>query len=402
MANPSPPEYPVPDAEDQRMADLHAYRVLTAPEGTYEDLTRLAAQLCQRPMAAITFIDEHRQWVKAEVGGGAQETDRSESFCAHAIADPEDVYVVEDATEHPAFADNPYVRGEPGIRFYAGAPVTSHRGHALGTICVMDTEPGTLSSDERAALEALGRTVSLQLELRRQGRQLRRARDDMQLFASTVGGDVQDDIDTVQTALQTLGAAVDDEDQDLQAQLQDGKRATRRLARILGSLEEYVRIAGRRDPTEAVPLGDALEEARAEIEAQDTATLPIQAHGLPVVWADRHQLTALLRKLLVLLADLGSEDATIHVSAHRGEDRWRVELSTDAAEADQATRKAFHAGLGSPDPTGPDDAWGLGLCRRIVDHHGGDVGVEDPGDGRLGVWFTLPGPERETAGGPGT
>jgi len=387
------PSFPEPDAEMQRLADLHAYDILdTAPEETYEDLTALAAKLCGRPMAAITFIDEHRQWVKAEVGGGAEDTARSESFCAHAIADPEDVYVVEDASKHPAFEENPYVVGDPGIRFYAGAPITSFRGNGLGTICVLDSEPGDLSEDESAALEALSRTLTMQLELRRRGRELRRAVEDMELVASAVGGDVQKDLSTVHTALGTLAEHVDEDETEAREELAAGREAARSLARSIGGLEEYVDLARRRDPRDPTPLADALEQAKAEAELPDDVR--IEAHGLPVAWADRRQLVTLLGNLVGLLVDLTDARSPIHATAHRGEQRWRIELSSETDDVSQARRKATQAGLASQTPPGPEEGelWGVALCRRIVDHHGGQIGLS-PGEDRLGVWFTLPGPE---------
>lgn len=159
---------PVPDNEVERLEALHRYQVLdTVPEQDYEDLVALAATICQSPMASLTLVDSERQWFKAVVGISVRETCREDSFCAHAILDSE-VFQVEDAASDDRFAGNPFVTGDPGIRFYAGAPLITPDGLALGTLCVVDTSPRCLSPEQVQALAALSRQAVSLLELRRQ------------------------------------------------------------------------------------------------------------------------------------------------------------------------------------------------------------------------------------------
>jgi len=154
------------ESEPERLAALERYAVLdTPPETAFDDLALLASQICGTPVALVSLVDATRQWFKARVNFDRAETAREIAFCAHAILG-RDVLVVPDASADPRFAGNPLVRDD-GIRFYAGAPLVSEDGHAVGTLCVMDRRPRTLSASQTAALRALSRQVVAQLELRR-------------------------------------------------------------------------------------------------------------------------------------------------------------------------------------------------------------------------------------------
>jgi anti-sigma regulatory factor (Ser/Thr protein kinase) len=152
--------------EAARLAALRKYRILdTDPERAFDDLTLLASHICGTPIALISLIDADRQWFKSRVGLTIAETSRSVSFCTHAIQQ-RDLFVVPDARDDAAFRNNPFVVAENGIRFYAGAPLITPDGHALGTLCVLDRVPRTLTDEQIEALEALRRQVEAQLELR--------------------------------------------------------------------------------------------------------------------------------------------------------------------------------------------------------------------------------------------
>ncbi len=169
---------PIPQNEAKRLKVLWQYEVLdTVPEEVFDDLTELAAQICEAPIALISLVDEERQWFKSRVGTTLNETSRDVSFCAHAISQ-NDLFIVPDALRDPRFARNPMVTSDPRIRFYAGAPLITPDGHALGALCVIDKVPRELRLEQKQALRILARHVVSQLELRRRSRELGAARQE--------------------------------------------------------------------------------------------------------------------------------------------------------------------------------------------------------------------------------
>ena len=169
---------PVPQNEAKRIKVLWQYDILdTVPEELFDELADLAARICGAPIALITLVDENRQWFKSNVGVSLKETGRDVSFCAHAILQS-DLFIIPDTTRDKRFKDNPFVTASPKIRFYAGAPLVSPDGHALGTLCVLDKVPRELNEDQKSALRILARHVMTQLELRRHSLELVRVRSD--------------------------------------------------------------------------------------------------------------------------------------------------------------------------------------------------------------------------------
>lgn len=159
---------PFPLDEARRIDALEHFEILdTRQEPAFDDIVQLATVLCDVPIALVSLVDRERQWFKACIGLDVEETHRDLAFCAHAILEPANLLIVEDAGLDPRFKDSPLVLGPPYIRFYAGAPIITDNGHALGTVCVIDTVPRTLSVSQYNALQALARQTSALLQLRK-------------------------------------------------------------------------------------------------------------------------------------------------------------------------------------------------------------------------------------------
>lgn len=156
---------PINANESERLEALRRYRILDTPDtAEFDDFTRLASALCATPIALISLLDADRQWFKSKVGLDAEQTPRDISFCGHAIHG-NDIFEVSNALQDERFRDNPLVTGAPAIRFYAGAPLLTPEGYGIGTLCVIDTVPHTLTQIQRDTLKVLSRLLVQQLEL---------------------------------------------------------------------------------------------------------------------------------------------------------------------------------------------------------------------------------------------
>ena len=188
----------IPDNESDRQANLDLYEILdTFPEEAFDAITSIAAHICGTPIALISLIDKDRQWFKSHHGLSVSETPRDFAFCAHAILEPDQLFVVEDAQLDNRFFDNPLSTGDPNVIFYAGAPLVSSEGFPLGTLCVIDNKPHTLNSDQRKALADLSSQVIAQMELRRNLKELKSKNEELSRYAHLISHDLRSPMQSI-------------------------------------------------------------------------------------------------------------------------------------------------------------------------------------------------------------
>jgi PAS domain S-box-containing protein len=170
---------PLPANESQRLQTLHGYGILDTPdESDFDEITSLAAEICETPIAVISLVDESRQWFKSMHGIDLKETPRALSFCTHALHQ-KDLLLVPDARQDSRFSQSSLVVDAPNVRFYAGSPLVASSGEVLGTLCVMDVVPRELSDRQKHALQVLTRQVMNQIQLRHDVRQLERSKEEL-------------------------------------------------------------------------------------------------------------------------------------------------------------------------------------------------------------------------------
>ncbi len=188
-----------PKNEKERLENLKSYSILdTITEEDYDNLTQIAAEICQTPISLISLVDDKRQWFKSHHGLEATETPKEYAFCAHAINKKEEVFIIQDARQDKRFHDNPLVTDDPYVIFYAGVPLVSDEGFALGTLCVIDNCPKLLSQSQINSLKALSNQVMNLIRLKRKKIMLENAMKnleeknrELEQFASVAAHDIK-------------------------------------------------------------------------------------------------------------------------------------------------------------------------------------------------------------------
>ena len=162
-----------------RLRALDSLGVLDAlPQPVYDQVVQVASLLCGTPIALVSLVDRDRLYFMARTGLDVEQVPSERSLCNYAVLTPQALLEVRDASCDPRFAESPLVTGPPGIRFYAGTPLLTTEGEAIGTLCVIDRQPRVLSESQRVGLESLGQLTIHLLESRRRERLLQQAFDE--------------------------------------------------------------------------------------------------------------------------------------------------------------------------------------------------------------------------------
>jgi signal transduction histidine kinase len=400
---------PLPADETDRLSALYALDVLdSAPERDFDDIAALASSVCGTPMSQVNLVDMDRQWSKAGVGTDVTETGRDVSFCAHAILG-KDLLVVPDARQDVRFADNPAVTAEGGTRFYAGAPLITTDGYALGTLCVADRRPRRLDTQQLQALRALARQVTSQLELRRYAvalanttarlQELERRKDDL---AALVGGELRAPLRLMDAYLQGLGHTGhhDHEMADLV-----GHACAAHVRPLRDLLDHLLRMADAGAGNDSLHmrqidltrLTQRAVEAVRPIAATKQIWILNQAGGptLPIV-ADPVRLEQVLMHLLFAAVKYTPAGGRVRVGT---EIESGPAVRLDDMDMPDGMRPdlfphLYYGAIANPSATpGPDR--GLAVAKRILDAHHATVALSDrPGDG-TSLHVVFPFAERE-------
>jgi len=423
---------PTPSDEARRLQRLRGLRLLdTQAEAVLDAFTDVAATVTGLPMALISLVDHDRQWFKSAVGlpqGG--QTAREISFCAHAVACGDELFEVEDARLDPRFADNPAVLGPPGVRHYAGMPLVMPGGERIGTLCVVDTQPGRLDPQHRLILEKLARNVVAVLLLRESEhdlgsrldrerslheseRQAREALEDSHRrkdeFLAMLAHELRNPLAPISTAAQILRISAGDPDRVRRS----AELITRQVGHMTALVDDLLDVSRVTRglvqlESEAVDLRDvveaALEQARGSIEARGHE-LALRIPQAPVgVLGDRVRLTQIVTNLLNNAAKYTQTGGLVALSLELTPDgQAALHVQDNGSGIDPQLLPCvfdlFTQGSRSLDRSQGGLGLGLALARGMARLHGGDVTARSEGRG-LGSRFTLTLPRLEQPPGP--
>jgi len=366
---------PKPHNEAQRLDTLRGYRILdTKREDAFDDLTRIASQICGTPMALVSLVDDDRQWFKSAVGLDASETARELAFCAHAILQDK-VFEVPDAHSDIRFHDNALVTGAPHLRFYAGAPLQTPDGHALGTLCVLDRTPRRLDEGQKAALEALARQAMAQMELRKALQDAERTSRYRSRLMAVMGHDLKQPVNVINMCLTLLEPQLGDgEDKETLAY---ARAAIDTLSGELDALAQASRLDQESVRIAKVPVQRVLDGIR------DNWSLRARSKGLELriirtdaVIATDEKLLGTIIGNLVGNAIKYTEAGGVLVGLRRRGARYRIEVwDTGVGIPDSQREKIFDA-FSQLDTQSEGLGLGLAIVRRTADLLGCEINVE--------------------------
>ncbi|HEY5826120.1 MAG TPA: GAF domain-containing sensor histidine kinase [Cyclobacteriaceae bacterium] len=381
----------------KRLAALKEYNILdTAPEKDFDELVALASAICETPISTITLIDENRQWHKARIGLADQEGNRDHAFCAHAINE-DDLMVVPDATKDDRFFDNPFVTGNPDIRFYAGMPLVNPEGFKLGTLCVIDRKPKNLSESQLLSLRVLGKQVMKQMELRRKLSELQRLNDINHKLLSVISHDLRSPFSSLYGLLEMV-ERYDLPPEEFKNMIPGVKKGFNAANGLLTNLLEWA--TSQFDQHEIVrhafslkQLADAVIESNTQLFQQKGNTVLNTIDVGVKAWSDENMIKAVFRNLIIN-ANKFTKGGTITLAAEEVGNMIVVCISdTGIGITNEHREKMFSWGhRSSTIGTGGERGSGFGLlvCKEFVERNGGQMWfTSEPGKGSQ-FYFSLP------------
>lgn len=391
-------------SEKQRIESLLSYSILdTLPEQDYDNLTAIAASICNTPVSQVTLIDENRQWAKSNYGVHSTQVSREFSFCAMAINDNARIFICADARIDERFRNNPLVTGHPNIVFYAGVPLVNFDGFALGTLCVIDHKPRKLSDGQIAGLEALANQVMHLLELRKLRKEyeetlqmLNRKNEDLERFAYVAAHDLKTPVVNITNMgrlfLKIFGKNLDERGKEIMGIITD---SAGNLSSLVDGLLEYSRCDKVLQEKKQVIY---ITEIRKEIAAM--------FYNCPEVKID---ILTTLEHITINKAALSQVLTNLVSNAVKYSNKARTEIEIGIAE--NADRYEFYLqdnGPGIPpehykkvftifEVLSPEDRYGkrgngigLATVKKLVDQMGGSIEVKSESGKGACFYFTIP------------
>ena len=396
-------EAALPDNERERIRKLHEVGILdTLEEQAYDDLTQLAAQICNTPIALVSLIDEDRQWFKSHHGLDARETPRAFAFCAHAILDDE-VFVVEDSAQDERFFDNPLATGGPHVTFYAGAPLIMSDDIKLGTLCVISDQPRSISASQKKSLQALARQVVSQIELRLKVKELNSLDHAKDEFISMVSHELRTPLTAIYGALSLLMNTACKQLEDKPLHMMDvAYRNSERLLCLVNDILDLAKLeSGKlqilKEPLDLVSLLEKACELNEQYCHKCNVMLKIESLNVsaPInVLGDEQRLLQVMSNLISNAAKFSYDAGTVKVNLTIQNDRAVVEVNDQGPGIPIDKQSLLFTKFKQLDDQMnkqmPGTGLGLNICKQIIELQDGVIGFHSVPDIKTTFYFELP------------
>ena len=397
------PAAPKPNNEKLRLEALQSYSILdTLPEKEYDQITKLAATICGTPISLVSLVDADRQWFKSRTGLDATATSRDLAFCAHAILDPKDPLIVENALEDERFLDNNLVTGPPDIRFYAGITLTTPDGYSIGTLCVIDQIPRKLSPQQIEALVILANNVVSLLELRKSKleqnkliEQLRISNKNLNQFALIASHDLQEPIRMINSYVTLLSKKYSGNlDEKADRFINYAVDGCKQMEKLIDGLLAFSRVESNDDKAEKISCHDVLEQVVIDFELKIKETnASIKWKEMPTVIAVPSQLKIVFRNLLGNAMKYCVDRAPeIHISAEKIDGFYKFSVKDNGigikSEYQSKIFEMFKRLHSRKEFKGT--GIGLTITKQIIERHGGTISLDSIPDEGTTFYFTIP------------
>lgn len=389
--------------EEQRIKTLESYEILDSlPEADYENLTLIASQICNTPIAQIVFIDKERQWVKSSFGIDSAVTPRDITFCGHTINDFNDFMIVPDARDDVRFQDHPLVIGHPNIIFYAGVPLKDAEGLPLGTICVFDHKPKTLSATQITTLKALSQQTMRLLELRLSKKQLERTVEvvesknlELERFAYIAAHDLKSPLANISGLTELLQSSYGDIlDQDGTEILDMIRSSSSKLKEMIDNLLEYSKTNTiKKEKNSTINVEVLKNEILAVFAFQKNCTILFKS-SLTTIVTNRSALEQILINLISNAIKYNDKESiTIEIVIVENKEQYTITVSDNGPgilkENQEIIFDIFEV-ASTVDRFGlKGTGIGLATVKKIVETLGGKISVESALGNGAAFTFTL-------------
>jgi signal transduction histidine kinase len=373
--------------EIERLHEVNSYRIEdTITEKDYDDIAFLASAICGTPIALVTLMYEDRQWFKAAVGTDMKENRRDLSFCTHAMADVNDVMIVENATKDERFKNNPLVDGEPHLKFYAGASIINKNGFCLGTVCVYDLEEKSLTEVQIQGLRILSERAMNLLELRKQNFQLEMMKErllssnkSLESFAMVLAHDIKSPLSSVTMVNDLLQDQFKESDNGVKELVEMSQNSTKKIVRLVDGILNYSKAETSYNKTESIELNSFFEQIKSTLLSPKPLIFNCNL-AVDTVKFNKIQLEQVFQNLFTnSIRYNDKEHIQLEVSAKQEGGYYHFEVTDNgmgiAKENHESVFKLFgtvsekdNYGLGS-------SGIGLNIVKKIIDTANGNIKV---------------------------